>query len=146
MNVVRWVKKNPIGALIGAAAIIGGGYLLLRPAQAAPPKQNVVPPPPPIVTDITSGSVSLTPGHRYRLVVTDPSLAGFSSGTMLLPHLQTGFDKLFGAGVLVVQTADVTGTQATVVFDYKGASAMSVSAANFMVATANIADLGPTPA
>jgi hypothetical protein len=144
MDVVRWVKRNPVGALIGAAVVIGGGYLLLKPAAAAP-KQNVVPPPPPTVTDITSGSISLTPGHRYRLVVTDPSLASFSSGTMLGPHLQTGFDTLFGAGVLVVQSTEVTGTQATVVFDYKGSSTMMVSAANFKVATANIADLGPSP-
>lgn len=142
MDVIRWVKRNPIGALIGAAVIVGGGYLLLKPAAAAQPPQ---PAPQPQQIDITSGSIALTPGHRYRLVVTDPSLASFSSGTMLGPHLQGGFDKLFGAGVLVVQSTSLTGTQATVVFDYKGASAMSVSAANFMVATANIADLGPTP-
>lgn len=154
MDVVRWVKRNPVGALIGAAVIVGGGYLLLKPAAAStsPAKGGggggggggvVPPPPPPQPIDITNATTQILPGHRYQVSTADPTGAGIS---LTAGKMQTGFDIIFGKGALVVQSVSDVNQVLVFVFDYTGGMPITVGAKDFRIPTASILDMGPTPA
>lgn len=129
-----------VGAIAVAGAVGGGVYLATRPAQAAPASNGGGGGGGGGTQPVPQTQQSLLPGHEYKLTVTDPSVAtlppDFSSS------VQTGFDRLFGKGILAVKSVAVTGITATVIFDYLGATAIPVTTKSFDVPKATLTDLG----